>query len=196
MNYYKMGINPESKKWKGYMNPSSFLLNEKGCELSSVQLSLTQEEFKGSLYFNILEEGKIPPIISIGSRLIAFNNDIFCAKGINFFGVQLIPIVNVRHNLKYLLMHVFNDVDCVDWECSKIDYWPVGYIPESWESKRGRFFIEPVLYENRIPKNLDVFRLYEWGGAFNVVISERFKERLLSMDFDNTFLDFKLLTLK
>ncbi|ENY9403735.1 hypothetical protein ACF5F1_004689 [Salmonella enterica] len=196
MNYYKLGINPGSKKWKNYMNPSSFLLDEKGNELSDVKLSAIQHIFNGTLYFNILKEGEAPPVISIGSRFLAFNESVFCADELDFTGVQLIPLINKNNDFKYMLMHVFNYIDCVDWESSKIDRWPEDYIPEAWESKRGRFFIEPVLYKKKIPENLGAFRLYEWGGAFNIVIAETFKEKLLSMKFDNTLLDFKLLSLK
>ncbi|EDT6764454.1 hypothetical protein QNC52_004504 [Salmonella enterica] len=196
MNYYKLGVNPESKKWKGYMNPSSFLLDGEGNELSDVKLSAVQKEFNGDLYFNILKEGKAPPVFSIGSRFLAFNESIFCADNLDVNGVQLIPLINRDSNLKYILMHVFNYIDCVDWEHSKVDRWPVDYIPEIWESTHGRFFIEPVAYKSKIPENLDAFRLYEWGGAFNIVISESFKEKLLSVKFDNTLLDFKPLSLK
>jgi hypothetical protein len=196
MNYYKLGINSESKKWKGYMNPSSFLLDEKGNELSDVSLSEIQNEFDGCLYFNILKKGKIPPVIPIGSRFLAFSESVFCPNEFGFSGIQLIPLINRSDNLKYMLMHVFNYIDCVDWVSSKIDRWPADYTPDVWESKHGRFFIEPVIYKSKIPENLGAFRLYEWGGAFNIVISEAFKEKLLSSDFDNTLLDFKPLFLK
>lgn len=196
MNYYKLGINPASKKWKGYMNLSSFLLDDKGNELSGVKLSAIQEKFNGVLYFDITSQGKIPPVTPISSRFLAFNDSVFCTDDFDVNGVQPIPIINRDSNLKYILMHVFNYIDCVDWEHSKVDHWPVGYIPETWQSKRGRFFIEPVIYKSKIPKNLDAFRLYEWNSAFNIVISEKFKEKLLSVKFDHTFLDFKLVSLK
>lgn len=196
MNYYKLGVNPDSGKWKGYMNPSSFLLDEKGNEFSDVKLSRLQGEFSGALYFNILKEGEVPPVISIGSRFLAFNKNVFCADEFDLAGIQLIPLINKGNDFEYMLMHIFNYIDCVDWDGSKIDRWPANYIPEDWESKRGRFFIEPVLYREKISENLDVFRLYDWGGAFNIVITETFKEKLLSVGFDNTLLDFKILSLK
>lgn len=196
MNYYKLGINSESKKWMNYMNPSSFFIDGEGNELSDVKLSAIQSGFKGVLYFNALKEGKSPPVVSVGTRLLAFNEDVFFEGDINVSGAQLIPFINRHNSLKYVLMHVFNYIDCVDWECSKIERWPLGYIPEVWESKRGRFFIEPVVYKEKIPENLDAFRLYEWGGAFNIIISEAFKDKLLSVEFDSSLLDFKPLSLK
>lgn len=77
MNYYKLGINPASKKWKGYMNLSSFLLDDKGNELSGVKLSAIQEKFNGVLYFDITSQGKIPPVTPISSRFLAFNDSVF-----------------------------------------------------------------------------------------------------------------------
>ncbi|WP_372931359.1 hypothetical protein [Shewanella putrefaciens] len=87
MNYYKLGINSESKKWMGYMNPSSFFIDGEGNELSDVKLSAIQSGFKGILYFNALKEGKSPPVVSVGSRLLAFNEDVFFADYINVSGV-------------------------------------------------------------------------------------------------------------
>ncbi|HGY5239559.1 TPA: hypothetical protein ACNV64_004283 [Aeromonas salmonicida subsp. pectinolytica] len=196
MNYYKLGINSESKKWKGYMNPSSFLTDGKGNELSDAKLSMLQEEFSGDLYFDVLKNGTPPPVVSIGSRHLAFNNDVFCMSDINACGIQAIPLINRVFNLEYIFMHILNYVDCVDWGHSKVDLWPQDYVPEAWESKRGRFFIEPVVHKDKIPKHLDVFRLCEWGGAFNIVVSESFKNKLCSIKFDHTFLDFKALSLK
>lgn len=195
MNYYKLGINSESNKWKGYMNASSFVLDEHGNELSDVKLASFHGGFDGELYFSLLSEGKVPPVISIGSRLLAFNSNVFKGDGFGVSGANLVRLSG-GDGCDFLLLHVCNYIDCVDWGASKYDSWPSGYVPEEWENMRGRFFIEPVLRGNMIPSDLDVFRLLEWGGAFNIIISERFKAELLSFDFDSSFLDFKKLVVR
>ncbi|MBA5201398.1 hypothetical protein H2Y56_18595 [Pectobacterium aroidearum] len=193
MNYYKLGINPDGKKWKGYMNVSSFVSDENGNEFSDVKLEKVQE-FKGDLCIGLLREGKIPPVISIGSRFLAFDSNIFdgdfCPAGAK------LTKLSCGDKYNYMLVRICNYVDCVDWSSSKVDLWPAGYTPEEWENKRGRFFIEPVLQKNKIPRDLDIFRLSEWGGAFNIIISECFKNKLLGFEFDDSFLEFRELVVK
>ncbi|MEX6004132.1 hypothetical protein AB6H14_20155 [Providencia vermicola] len=132
--------------------PKPTFLDDKGNELNDVKLSAIQERFNGVLYFDILSQGKIPPVTSTGSRFLAFNGSIFCTDDFDVNGVQPIPIINRDSHLKYILMHVFNYIDCVDWEHSKVDHWPVGYIPETWESKRGRFLLNLLFIKVRYLK--------------------------------------------
>lgn len=62
------------------------------------------------------------------------------------------------------------------------------------KSKRT-FFFDPVLIAKKIPETAEVFRLVGWGGAFNIVICEAYKEKLLELDFDHSFLEFHPMTL-
>lgn len=193
MNYYKLDPNPVSKKWKGYENPSSYLWNDNE-EIKVNPLAELNKKIKfKTLEYKNLTEGKIPPICNIGAAFIAFNADIPDIKSIELAGTQLVPIINKNSLQKYYLLHLYKQVDCVDWEKSEVDKWTDSSEIQEWHNKRGRFFINPVLIKEKIPNDLDAFKLQEWGSAFNIVISERLKEKIFELDFDKSFLEFKML---
>jgi len=93
------------------------------------------------------------------------------------------------------MMRVLVEVDCIDWQLSTVDPWPAEHVCESWQSEHGRFFIKPIARKDKIPSGADVFFLGGWKDAFNIVVSERFKAEVLSLDFDHDFLSFELLGL-
>ena len=193
MNYYKLDPNPASKKWKGYENPNSYLWDN-GKELSlNFLCGLNKKWDFETLEYRNLTDGKIPPVHFIGATFIVFNANIPNVKSITLQGVQLVPIVNNNSFHKYYLMNLYKQVDCVDWERSEVDKWANEQEIKEWHNKRGRFFINSVLIKSKIPEDLDAFKLQEWGSAFNIVISERLKEKMFELDFDKSFLEFKLL---
>ena len=143
------------------------------------------------LEYKNLREGKIPPVHSLGSCFIMFDSSIPNIISIESHELQLFPIFNDTSSHKYYIMNAYEQVDCVDWEKSDVDKWREDEVLREWHNKRGRWFFAPVLIKNKIPNNLDTFRLLEWGSAFNIVISERLKEKICSLDFDKSFLRFK-----
>lgn len=197
--YYKLEINPSSKKWEQYENPSYtlFVDSEEISELKLFKNPDLFKELKNLEYIN-LREGKIPPINSIGSKFIVFSGLITNILSLRDEenGVDLITIKNQNSGNEYLLLNPnYKNIDCVNWDLSEIDRWSQGTKIEEWQNKRGRFFINPVLIKSKIPSNLKAFKLDEWGGAFNIVVSEEFKNQIMSLNFDSSFLVFKPLEL-
>jgi len=194
MNYYKLNPNPESKKWKGYEVPSIDLWHN-GDELSEYTLyKLCKQLDFAELEYRTLVDGDIPPISHIGSCFIMFSSNIADVESIGLLpGLQLIPVVNKSNLHKYFLLNNYKQIDCVDWEKSEVDKWPTEHKIEEWQNKRGRFFITPVLIKNKIPNDVDVFRLQEWSSAFNIIISEKLKEKIFNLEFDKSFLTLDLL---
>ena len=192
MNYYQLEPNPGSKKWKGYENPDFYLWND--CEelTLSYLYKLNKKWSFEFLEYRTIKEGRMPPVHSIGAKFVIFNADIQKIKSIELPCLQLVPIMNKSSLRKYYLLNVYKQVDCVDWEKSEIVRWPDGEKIEEWQNKRGRVFINPVLIKDKIPIDLDAFKLQEWGGAFNIIISERLKEIICGLDFDKSFLSFKM----
>jgi hypothetical protein len=191
LKYYEMDINPSSKKWKGCININTDLFDKLGHEVNNIDLSEKQSRIRKKLFYKILTDGAITPVTSIGSRFLAFDCQLSGIKKLKCPEIQYLSISNDEKKHEYLLMHIFTHIDCVDWERSEIDRWPIGYVHNEWDNKRGRWFIDPVLIKDKIPDNLDAFRLLEWGGAFNIVITNRYKNKILSLDFDHSFLDFR-----
>lgn len=189
MRYFKLNPNVTSKKWKGIVNLGELLHKNK--ELNEVELAQKTEEIMLSpLHYEVLVAGIISPVNTIGSDFFVFDERIPELETLNTSGVQYLSLLNKKLKHRYMLMHVFNFVDCVDWTLSDYEVWPEGKQVEEWQNPRGRFFFKPVLIQDKIPKELDVFRLQGWGGAFNIIISEKFKHTILSLDFDHSFLEF------
>jgi len=194
MEYYQLMPNPTNKKWKGYEVVANDLWSNND-ELSAVALRQMYQKWDfDDLEYRNLIDGKIPSINHVGSNLLMFSSEIPHIESINMQGLQLVPVINKTTFRKYYLVNVYMQVDCVDWEKSEVDRWLDGHNFADWHNRRGRFFINPVLNRVSIPSNLDIFRLQEWGGAFNIIISERMKERIFELDFDKSFLEFKLLS--
>ena len=191
--FYKLGINPSSKKWAKYENISSSLWVD-NIEITSTKLFKETDLLRNGKHieYTTLRDGKIPPINSIGADFIVFDaliSDILSLNEEN----NMVVIESKKANNKYLLLNNDKSIDCVDWDLSEIERWPEGTKIADWQNKRGRFFIKPVLKENKIPPKTQVFRLQEWGGAFNIVISEDYKEKIMNLDFDHSFLTFECL---
>lgn len=197
--YYKLGIEPSSKKWEGYENLSALSLWIDNMEMSCGKLFKNPSLLKEAenIEYTTLREGNIPDVNSIGADFIVFNSlitDVHLLSDEDS-GANLITVKNRETNNKYFLLNNYISIDCVDWELSEIDRWPEDKKIASWQNKRGRFFIRPVLIKNKIPPKLKVFRLEEWGSAFNIVISEDYKNQIMNLDFDHSFLKFTLLEL-
>ncbi|MBF1383428.1 hypothetical protein [Prevotella aurantiaca] len=191
--FYKLGIAPSSKKWAKYENISSSLWID-NIEITSTKLFKEADLLRNGKHieYTTLRDGKIPPINSIGADFIVFDaliSDILSLNEEN----NMVVIESKKANNKYLLLNNDKSIDCVDWDLSEIERWPEGTKIADWQNKRGRFFIKPVLKENKIPPKTQVFRLQEWGGAFNIVISEDYKEKIMNLDFDHSFLTFECL---
>lgn len=189
MKYFQLNPNVSSRKWKGYLNPKTRLVGEGG-SVSAIAISNMEKKIHQPLFYNVLDEGGISPINTLGSRMIMFDSNITNIESLNVSGVQLVPIVNKETQHTYFMMHLYKHIDCVSWRLSKYDPWPANYQPAEWENKKARFFIKPCIDVEKIPSQLCAFRLVEWGDAFNIVISEELKYKILSLDFDHSFLEF------
>lgn len=192
MKYFKLNPNVNRKKWKGCINPSDELIVD-GINMGAIDfLSSRNVSLNNQLFLKKIKDGHFSPVNTIGTDFILFDSQINGISNISGNGVKLIPISDSDNPEKtYLIMYLLDSVDCVNWDLSEIDSWPSDYVPKEWESRRGRFFVRPVIYENKIPKDLDAFHLNEWDGAFNIVISERLRNKLLLLDFDHSFLEFR-----
>lgn len=191
--FYKLGINLSSKKWAKYENISSSLWID-NIEITSTKLFTEPDLLRNGKHieYTTLRDGKIPPINSIGADFIVFDASITDILSLNEED-NMVVIESKKANNRYLLLNNYKSIDCVDWDLSEIDRWPENTKVADWQNKRGRFFIKPVLRGNKIPPKTQVFRLKEWDGAFNIVISEDYKEKIMKLDFDHSFLTFESL---
>lgn len=150
MNYFKLSPNVSSKKWKGFLNPQTKLFTETGT-LSSIAISNQEEEIHQPLFYKILADGNIPPVNTLGARVIMFDSNIPNIESLIAPGVQLVPVINKETQHQYLMMHLYRHVDCVDWTLSEYEPWPLNYEPSEWEYKKWRFFFKSVIDDKKNP---------------------------------------------
>src|SRR5450830_22447 len=194
MNYFKLNPNVASKKWEGYVNLGELIY--KGEEVDDVELSISRKPCTmRPLHYDILAAGKTAPVNTIGADFFVFDESLEGLDNLAAENVQYLPITHESQKVRYRLLHAYHHVDCVDWALSKYEAWPEEHVVKEWQNPRGRFFFEPVLIAEKIPETAEVFRLEGWGGAFNIIIGEAYKEKLLALDFDHSFLEFHLITL-
>ncbi|KRP47363.1 hypothetical protein SAMN04490190_4119 [Pseudomonas libanensis] len=189
MNYFKLNPNVTSKQWEGYVNLGGLVY--KGEEIDDVELSNSRTPCAFEpLHYEILVDGKTAPVNTIGTDFFVFDEALQGLDNLLTEHVQFLPISHETQNVRYRLLHAYQYVDCVDWALSEYEAWPESHVVKEWQNPRGRFFFNPTLSREKIPKNTEVFRLEGWGGAFNIVICEAYKDKLLSLDFDHSFLEF------
>lgn len=155
--FYKLGINPSSKKWAKYENISSSLWVD-NIEITSTKLFKEADLLRNGKHieYTTLRDGKIPPINSIGADFIVFDASITDILSLNEED-NMVVIESKKANNRYLLLNNYKSIDCVDWDLSEIDRWPENTKVADWQNKRGRFFIKPVLRGNKIPPKTQVF---------------------------------------
>ncbi|MGJ3348309.1 hypothetical protein AAZR23_02325 [Morganella sp. Je.2.23] len=193
ISYYKLGINSSNKKWEKSINIGYELFNNLGERVNLFQLSSIDGKINEVLFYKIIKDGFYTPITSIGTKFIAYDSSLENINILESNDVQLVPLFNSEKKIKYFLMNVLHNINCICWESSIFEPWPVDYKPDPWDNKKGRFFTEPVIYYNKIPHGIKAFRLKDWGGAFNIIISEEMKNDIFSLGFDTSFLDLKIL---
>jgi hypothetical protein len=194
MNYFKLNPNVSSEKWEGYVNLGELIY--KGEEVDDIALSNSRGPCNlKPLHYEILVDGITAPVNTIGADFFVFDESI---KGLDNLAAERVQYLRIAHEsqkARYRLLHAYNHVDCVDWALSKYEAWPEDHVTKEWQNPRGRFFFEPVLIAEKIPETAEVFRLVGWGEAVNIVICEAYKEKLLALDFDHSFLEFQPINL-
>jgi hypothetical protein len=116
--------------------------------------------------------------------------------GLDVSGLTLIPVVDESSGDNYYALCFDQMIDCVNWIKSDYERWPNGVPPSPWSHPLGSFFIRATLELDKIPKDLDVFTLKDWGGAFNFVVNETAWEKLSNIKEADKFLVFSDLTVE
>jgi hypothetical protein len=147
-----------------------------GCPMASVKI-LNQD---GCILDSLSVKGTVQKVGFMDTQSIIVCREDWENIHLDISGLTTIPvIIEAREKLNYYALW-FNEIsDCVDWERSEIIPWPRGATLNTWNNPKGEWFIRPVLDAEKIPSNLDVFRLKDWSGPFNFIVNEKVAEKLL-----------------
>ncbi|EAC5533432.1 hypothetical protein LT01_14070 [Listeria monocytogenes] len=184
MKYYKLMLNNDKKKWKKYEVFSiDFYNNMERIAPKDAYPYLINREYK--LKIKAIKKGESPDFASIGTYYLIANARKFNKAEISFNGLELLNVAVEAENNDYVVFHFNRKVDCVDFNKSEYIEWPSNYTLEPWENSIAQFFLKPTLQRNKIPSELECFSLDKWGGAFNLVVSEKVRDKLASLDEEN-----------
>lgn len=194
MKYFKLSINSADSLWRDYRIFGIYFHDDSGSELSVKDL-FQKKTFTCPPSIRVLEEKrylkkKTPDYAQVGTDCLLINSTLIDQSEFDFSGLVLIPVVEKKRGDNYFALCFEQAVDCVNWVESDYERWPDGTSPFPWNNPRGRFFFTPVLYREKIPHHLDVFTLENWDGAFNLIVNEKVKNKLLSLDEAEIFLVF------
>jgi hypothetical protein len=156
------------------------------CPIASLEI-LNQDN-----RFVTYSENIFPTIGFTDTEAIIIRKKYWDALNVSFSGLTMIPVnVEVKRDTVYYILWFNEFVDCIDWVCSEYDPWPKNHVLQPWQNPKGRWFLDAVLDSKKLPSNLDVFRLKDWGGPFNFVVNEKVAESLLLINNAEKFIDFR-----
>ncbi|MDR2624941.1 MAG: hypothetical protein LBC37_01250 [Zoogloeaceae bacterium] len=133
----------------------------------------------------------LPEIGYTDTSALIVRKDCFDALETKFLGLTTIPVMAERFEVIYYVLWFNECVDCVDWDHSEYYPWPEGTVLRPWHNPRANWFIRPALDKTKLPENLDVFRLKEWGGPFNFFVNEKVAEKISTINNAEKFVDFR-----
>lgn len=189
MKFFRLMLSDDKKKWNTYEVFSvDFYSSMRRISPKDAYPYLRDRELK--LYIKVIKKGECPDFASIGSYYLIANASKYDKDKLSFNGLELLDVSVEGRDKGYVVFHFSRKVDCVDLNRSECIKWPDDYVPKPWENTIAQFFLKPSLQRNKIPTELDCFSLDKWGGAFNQVVSEKMRDKLLSLD-DGNFLRFQ-----
>jgi hypothetical protein len=135
-------------------------------------------------------KGALPEFDCVGSQVIVILANALENHDFNYPELTMIPVTEKKSRAIYHALWFSEYVDCVDWGHSEYSPWDKGDILQPWHNPRGRWFWRAALDEQKIPSNLNLFKLKDWGGAFNLVVSEEVKKKIDSLPNAQILTDF------
>lgn len=180
MKYFLLLADDSDKKWKGKELLSDMIKKEDG---SDVRKKIAYEQgswVEGSIYCEYLRMGEIAPLQHLYTMRIFATPVSFFGDCLDTFGGQLeyLPLLETKTGRNFLLMHPLQALDAIDWQSSEIEAWPTDFKLQAWHNPKGRMFLKPAVNEKLIPDSLNIFRLKDWPGVANIVVSETAKNTL------------------
>jgi hypothetical protein len=179
-NFIFLGIDFEIENGERIEEKALYERYLNGCPMALLRVSVMNKR-----------RNTLPEISFVGTQALVVLKGSFDNLGTSFLGLTTIPVMVERFEVIYYVLWFNECVDCVDWDHSEYHPWPEGTILSPWHNPRANWFIRPALDKTKLPENLDVFRLKEWGGPFNFVVNEKVAEKISTINNAEKFVDFR-----
>lgn len=190
MNYYKLGLNQSNKFWKRYVIFGHDIYSD---ELLSSEVEFEESEPGKDYFVERLKNGILPEFSFIGTDAVIAKECLFLNLEVSKEYISKIAIIEKESRQRYFAIKILKSIDCADLNKSDYEPWPEGAKLMPWHNPIGRFFHKPVLIAEKIPAGAAAFKIENWGGAYNIVVSEQFKKELIKINKADEFLTFEKL---
>lgn len=193
MNYYFLYTNSSNKLWKKFVTFSEdILLDSNGTS----SLNDIVDNVNNHIFIKALIKGKgilsnsetdfvntyFPPYARI-NEICMIREDIYNSfPNININGGEVYDVDIIGDfTVKYKALIYNNIIDCINWDCSKNDNYPI--------------YKDLVLNSSLIPQEIDGFFLKNWSpyGRCYSIVNDILKEYLLSLPESHHFILFEKL---
>ena len=195
MNYYFLYTNSSNKLWKKFVTFSEdILLDSNGTS----SLNDIVDNVNNHIFIKALIKGKgilsnsetdfvntyFPPYARI-NEICMIREDIYNSfPNININGGEVYDVDIIGDfTVKYKALIFNNIIDCINWDCSKNDNYPI--------------YKDLVLNSSLIPQEIDGFFLKNWSpyGRCYSIVNDILKEYLLSLPESHHFILFEKLNM-
>lgn len=188
MRYFRLSINDSEELWGKYKAfDIDFVVDGERLYANHLCVNI---QHKHMPIIKTLVAGVNPAFSMVGTDGIIVKKKNIDDCELTFSGLLFTPVMDEETEELYYLMCFTEAIECVNLELSSYEKWPEGEVLTSLRNHIGRWFFTPVLYAEKIPENLEAFTLKNWGGPFNMVVSENLKKGLQLIDDADHFLIF------
>ncbi len=148
------------------------LTDSQGSDVN-VDVALGSHKVLGPVFCSLLRAGLPAPLqFAFTTRIPVFTDIV---ETVEFEGVSWVDVVESDSGRVFRAFRPDMAFDAVNYEKSDLEEWPDGSAIEPWHDPRGRLFFKPHIDWDRVAPDVDSFRLLDWKGSSNVVVSDDFR---------------------
>jgi hypothetical protein len=170
---YLLSIDTRDATWKGRALLRDHLVGSEG--LDAIDLLLSDAPYLGEpLLCEYLRAGRVAPLQAMGTLRLFIFPLMYLGGAPRFDGaVNYVDVEETATRDKFCAMQVLRVARACNFAESVYEAWPDGSVLSPWQNPRGRNFQIPALNMSLVPPEVDVFRLVDWPGPKNIVVTER-----------------------
>ncbi|WP_436042141.1 hypothetical protein [Pseudoxanthomonas sp. LjRoot143] len=173
--YYLISSSDSDKKWGGKELLRDSIIDVDGAEVGN-EVAFGKSSFDQTCFGEFLRTGTISPVQFVFTARILVISDV--VRKFESSDVESMEFIERSTGRDFRIFRPKLAVDATDFSRSNIDPWPDHAVLRPWHDPRGRMFLRPAIDWGKIPLGTDAFRLADWPGVSNIVVSDVYKRRI------------------
>jgi len=180
------------KKWGGKELLRDSIVDVDGIDASK-EVAYGRSRLRHACFCEFLRRGEMSPVQFISTcRIIAISSAVPGFEDAD--EIDSVELIERSTDRRFRLFRPVRSYNAVDFDRSTIDPWPENSELRPWHDPRGRMFLEPAIDWDSIPQEVDAFRLGDWPGVSNIVVSETYKRRIEEV-IEDGYISFRKLSM-